>query len=99
MVVDPYAEDESRPKIIGIARSSTKAETAKQVWPEQKHKEEAQKGEMQKPQESAIPIIATAKWETTNKGPIPPTRVIERVRVPTKRYGKDLVQKDIPEEN
>ena len=98
MVVDPYAEDESRPKIIDIATSSTEAETAKQVGPEQKHKE-AEKGEMQKPQESAIPIVATAKWETANKGPIPPTRVIERVRVPTKRYGIDLVQKDIPEEN
>ena len=98
-VVDPYAEDESRSKIIDIATSSTEAETAKQVGPEQKHKEEAEEMEMQKPQESAIPIVATTKWETANKGPIPPTRVIERVRVPTKRYGIDLVQKDIPEEN
>ena len=54
---------------------------------------------MQKPQESAIPKVATTKWETANKGPSPPTRVIKRVRVPTKRYGIDLVQKDIPEEN
>ena len=99
MVVDPYAEDESIPKIIDIATSSTEAETTKQAGPEQKHKEEAGEGMMQKPQESAIPIVATTKWETANKEPVPPTRVIERVRVPTKRYGIDLVQKDIPEEN
>ena len=99
MVVDPYAEDESIPKIIDMATSSTEAETVKQTGPEQKHKEEAEEGVMQKPQESAIPKVATTKWETANKGPIPPTRVIERVRVPTKRYGIDLVQKDIPEEN
>ena len=99
MVVDPYAEDESIPKIIDIATSSTEAETVKQAGPEQKHEEEAEEGMMQKPQESAIPIVATTKWETANKGPFPPTRVIERVRVPTKRYGIDLVQKDIPEEN
>ena len=99
MVADPYAEDESIPKIFDIATSSTEAETVKQAGPEQKHKEEAEEGVMQKPQESAIPIVATTKWETANKGPIPPTRVIERVRVPTKRFGIDLVQKDIPEEN
>ena len=99
MVVDPYAEDESIPKIIDIATSSTEVETVKQAGPEQKHKEEAKEGDMQKHQESAIPIVATTKWETANKGTIPPTRVIERVRVPTKRYGIDLVQKDIPEEN
>ena len=94
MIVDPYAEDESIPKIIDIATSSTEAETAKQAGPEQKHREEAEEGMMQTPQESEIPIVATTKWETANKGPIPPTRVIERVRVPTKRYGIDLVQKD-----
>ena len=93
MIVDPYAEDESIPKKINIATSSTEAETAKQAGPEQKHKEEAEEGMMQNPQESAIPLVATTKWETANKGPIPPTRVIERVRVPTKRYGIDLVQK------
>ena len=72
MVVDPYVEEEPMPKIIDIATSSTDSETAKQAGPEQKHQEESEKGEMQKPQESAVPIIATAKWETANKGPIPP---------------------------
>ena len=99
MIVDSYVEEEPRPKIIDIATSSTEAETAKQAGPEQKHEEESAKGEMQKPQESAVPIIATAKWETANKGPVPPTRVMERVRLPTKRYEIDLVQEDIPEEN
>ena len=99
MVVDPYVEEEPRSKIIDIATSSTDAVTAKQAGPEQKHKEESEKVEVQKPQESAVPIMATAKWETANKGPILPTRVMERVRVPTKRYGIDLVQEDIPEEN
>ena len=36
MLVDPYAEDESIPKIIDIATSSTEAETVKQAGPEQK---------------------------------------------------------------
>ena len=68
MVVDPYVEEEPRSKIIDIATSSTDAETAKQAGPEQKHKEESEKVEMQKPQESVVPIMATAKWETANKG-------------------------------
>ena len=49
---------------------------------------------MRKPRENTVPIIATAKWEPESKRPTPPTRVIESVRVPTKRYGIDYVQLD-----
>ena len=70
MIIDPHVEEEPTPRVIDIATSSTEAETVKQAGPDQKPKEESEKGEMQKPGESTAPIIATTKWEPSKSNAI-----------------------------
>ena len=43
------------------------------------------------PEKLAIPVKATASWQTEKKGPI---RTSKRRHIPPKRYGIDLITKE-----
>ena len=45
---------------------------------------------VQTPQKAQLPVRATTSWEVNKKGP---TRTLQRKRVPTKRYGTDVITK------
>ena len=83
-------EEEERPEIIDIATSSTdggdeptKGHAVKTENDKEQRIEEA-------PGNSTIPIKATTRWEVEKAGP---SRVLDRKRVPTKRYGIDMISK------
>ena len=56
-------------------------------------KEEEQESE-EAPGNSVIPIKATTRWEVERTWP---SRVLEYKRVPTKRYGIDMISKGVAE--
>ena len=86
-----------RPLIVYIT-SSTEGDHIKNSSGSAKVGKEEKEGTEQNPEKGRIRFIATAKWEAEKK-PQTPTRVMERKRVPTKRYGIDLVQAETEAEN
>ena len=90
-------EEERRPPVVEIS-SSTDGEIATNNISWAKADKDEKEGTEQNPVQSKIPIAATAKWEVEKK-PQPPTRVIERNRVATKKYGIDFVQVETESDN
>ena len=93
----PPAVEIEKPPIVDIS-SSTEGDQIKNSSGSAKVGKEEKEGTEQNPEKRRIPITATATWEIEKK-PQTPTRVIERKRVPTKRYGIDLVQVENEAEN
>ena len=94
---EPDPEEEERPSILDIATSSTEheARTSKpneQLKAADQNNGDEKKGIEQNPREMTFPINATVKCEVKGTSPATPQRVLEKVRVPTKRYGIDFVQ-------
>ena len=95
----PPAVEVERPPIVDIT-SSTEGDQQENSTGSEKVGKEEKEGNEQNPEKGRIPITATATWEIKNEQkPQTPTRVMERKKVPTKRYGIDLVQTETEAEN
>ena len=88
---EPDPEKVARPSIVDIAASSSEQEASTSSpneqlkAPDQNNSGDEKKGIKQNPKEMTFPINASAKWEVEGKPTATPKRVLERVRVPTKR--------------
>ena len=87
-------ENEERPEIIDIATSSTDGGDESTRGFEIKTETDKEQKNEEAPGNSANPINATIRWEVEKPGP---ARVLDRKRVPTKRYGIDLISKTTAE--
>ena len=83
-------ENEQRPKIIDIATSSTDGGDESTKGFEVKTENDKEQKNEEAPGNITNPINATIRWEVEKAGP---ARVLGRKRVPTKRYGIDLISK------
>ena len=89
-----------RPPVIDLtASTSAEEETSRNREEEEKSIPDEKPEIAQNPGIASFPIKATAKWEREEKSPEATKRASERVRIPTKRYGIDLIQeKNQPED-
>ena len=88
-------EEEMRPPVIDLTASTSTEEEPNRNKEEEKKSIPHEKPEIvQNPGIASFPIKATAKWEREEKPPEAAKRSSERVRIPTKRYGIDLIQKN-----
>ena len=87
-------EEEQRPEIIDIATSSTDGVDHLMEGPAVKIEKEEEQESEEAPGNSAIGFKVTIRWEVERTGP---SRVLENKRVPTKRYGIDMISKGVAE--
>ena len=84
-------ENEQRPEAIDIATtSSTDGGDETTKGPAVKTENDKEQKNEEAPRNSTMPINATIRWEVEKAGP---ARVLDRKRVPTKRYGIDMISK------
>ena len=89
-------EKDDRPSIIEISSNTTRDEEEANRGPVTKEENDETRGKTQIPPIVNAPIKASTSWEVEDKEP---KRVLERKRVPTQRYGIDVVKiKDSREE-
>ena len=84
-----------RPPVIDLtASTSTEEEPNRNKEEEKKSIPDEKSKIVRNPGIASIPIKATAKWEREEKPAEAAQRSSERVRIPTKRYGIDLIQEN-----
>ena len=84
-----------RPPVIDLTASTSPEEEPNRNKEEEKKSIPDEKPEIvQNPGIASFPIKTTAKWEPEEKPPEAAKRSSERVRIPTKRYGIDLIQEN-----
>ena len=83
-------EEESRPPVIDISSTTTGAGEENSEGVKQEGQQARKEGTEQIPQTEQIPLKASTSLKVDRKGP---TRVLERRRVPTRRYGIDVISK------
>ena len=88
-------DEEVRPPVIDLtASTSTEEDSNKKKGELQTGSLDEKTGIAQNPEKVSCPIKATAKWELDENPPEATKRLSERIRVPTKRYGIDLIQEN-----
>ena len=82
-------ERDDRSSIIEISSNTTDDKEEASRGPVTKEENDETRGKTQIPPNVNIPIKASTSWEVKDKGP---KRVLERKRVPTQRYGIDVMK-------
>ena len=82
--------EEIRPQVEEISSTSTRVGEEKESGVKQEVEKTNSSGNEQINQNAQVPVRATTSWEVNRKGT---TRTLEKRRVPTKRYGIDIITK------
>ena len=82
-------EREGRPPNIELSSTATEEGEETRPRPITKEENDETRGKMKSPTNMKVPVKASSSWEWQKNGP---TRVLERKRVPTRRYGIDVMK-------